>query len=134
MARNAAGRHQHGIEADVADAVVGMLRERSLGGAGDAYALAPGYLTGGIIQSLVRLGLGEDQEAAAPGDDVDLAQRAAPAPGQDAEALGDEERRRPAFGGNAGAECDLPLEAGRLDRSGARPLIAHGRTPRRAPA
>jgi hypothetical protein len=88
-----------------------------------------------IVQVRARLDLDEDQQAAAAGDDVDLAHRAAPAPRQDAKALGDEKGGRPAFRRNAGAERDLALGTGsftrswtrRLQRSGARSVIGHGR-------
>ena len=92
---------------------------------------------GGIVEVLARLDLDEDQQAAPAGDDVDLADRAAPAPRQDAKALGDEKGRRPAFRRNAGAERDLALGPRRwrgAERRGARSLIGHGRAPWRAPA
>jgi hypothetical protein len=43
--------------------------------------------------------------------DVDLAERTLPAPRQDAEALGDEQRRAPVLGRNADAERNLTLGA-----------------------
>ena len=66
---------------------------------------------------------------AAAGDDVDLADRALPAPRQDAKALGDQQHRRPAFGRQAGAERDLTLRprAAAEHRAGARALIGHRR-------
>src|SRR5262249_43138658 len=83
----------------------------------DADALPVGDRPGGVVERRARLDLDEDQEAAAARDDVDLADRAAPAPRNDAEALGDEQHRGPALGRDSGLECDLPLGAGRLLRT-----------------
>ena len=94
MARQAAGRHQHGVEADVAQAVVGMLGEPGLGGGDDAALLPLGHRLRRRRRAGARLHLDEDQRAAPARHDVDLADRAAPAPRQDAIALGDRERRR----------------------------------------
>src|SRR5215471_21744253 len=98
MTRNTAGRHQHGIEANIADAVIGVLREPDLGGGGDAQPLAIRDRPCGVVQSVAGLDLDEHQQAAAAGDDVDFADRAPPATRQDAKAFGDEKRRRPALG------------------------------------
>src|ERR1700746_2556505 len=98
MTRNTAWRHQHGIEADIADAVIAVSREPRLGGGGDAQALAIGDGPCGVVQSFARLDLDEHQQAAAASDDVDFADWAPPAPRQDAKAFGDEKRRRPALG------------------------------------
>src|SRR5262249_62357164 len=111
MAWNPARRHQHRVEADIADAIIGIMREPHLGGADDARALPVGHRPGGVIERLARLDLDEYQEMPPSGDDVDLAERTAPAPRQDAKALGDEERRRPALGRDAGAKRDHALRA-----------------------
>ena len=126
---------------------VRVVREPDLGGGRDALALALGHRPGGIVEVLARLDLDEDQQRAAAGDDVDLADRAAPAPRQDAKALGDQKSGGAALRRNAGSERNLALRAGsftricrrisarvwasswtqRLQRSGARALIGHGR-------
>src|SRR5215467_13605974 len=98
MPRNASRRHQHGIETDIADAIISVSRQPRFGGGGDAQALAIGNRPRGIVQSLAGLDLDEHQEASAAGDDVDFADRALPTPRQDAKAFGDEKRRRPALG------------------------------------
>src|SRR3954468_18380860 len=61
MARNPPGRHQHCIEAHVADAGVGVVREPHLRGGRHPLALARGYRPGGIVQVLARLDLDEYQ-------------------------------------------------------------------------
>src|SRR5260370_13354889 len=103
MTRNTARRHQHGIEADVADAVIAVSREPRLGGGGDAQALAIGDGPCGVIELFARLDLDEHQQAAAAGAHVDFPHRAPPAPRPDAETLSDEKRRRPAPGRNSRA-------------------------------
>jgi len=55
MARNPARRHQHCIEADIADAIIGELRQPRLGGRDNAPALAFRDRPGGVIESLARL-------------------------------------------------------------------------------
>src|SRR5215471_6729748 len=67
MTRNAAGRHQHGIEADIADAVIGVLREPDLGGRGDAQALAIGDRPCGVVEPVAGLDLDEHQQASPAG-------------------------------------------------------------------
>src|SRR5258708_20860721 len=61
MTRNTARRHQHGIEADVADAVIAVSREPRLGGGCDAQALAIGDGPCGVVQFFARLDLFEHQ-------------------------------------------------------------------------
>src|SRR6266700_5923059 len=87
MTRNTARRHQHGIEADIADAIIGVSRQPRLGGGGDAQALAIGDRPCGVVQLVSGLDLDAHQQASAAGDDVDFADRAPPTPRQDAEAL-----------------------------------------------
>ena len=58
-----------------------------------------------VVDALARLDLDEDERVAAPGDDVDLAERRLPAPRRDAVALGDEEHGRAALRGEAELEC-----------------------------
>src|SRR5271166_1611717 len=106
MTRNASRCDQHGIEPDVANAIVAMSRKPGLGGCNDAPALTLCNRPGGIIQILPRLDLDEDQQAAAPRHDVDFSNGALPATRQDAKALRDEISRRPALGRDAGAERD----------------------------
>src|SRR5215471_2944547 len=104
MTRNTAGRHQHGIETDIADAIIGVLREPRLGGGGDAQALAIGDRPCGVVQPVAGLDLDEHQQAAAAGDDVDFADRAPPAARQDAKAFGDE--KTPPPGSRLKSRCE----------------------------
>ena len=98
--------------------------------ANDARALPIGHRPSGVIERLARFDLDEHQQVPAPRDDVDLAERAAPAPRQDSKALGDEERRRPALGGDAGAKRDRALRTRRRHwRGGRAVIIGHGRGP-----
>ena len=62
MTRDAARRHQHGIEANVADSIVGIPRQPRLGGGDDADALSVSDRPGGIIERLARLDLDEHQQ------------------------------------------------------------------------
>src|SRR5438477_9377263 len=103
------GRDQHGVEADVLNARVGMIGKPSFSRRDDACALALGHRPGGVVEALARLDLDEHQEMAPAGHDVDLANRAAEAPGQNAEALGDQERGCTALSRDAEAERDLTL-------------------------
>src|SRR5215470_11306379 len=109
MLRYPTRRDQHGVEADVGNARVGMIGEPGFGGRDDAAALALGHRPGGIVELVARLDLDEHEQAAPPCHDVDLADRAAIAPRQDAEALGNQQRRRPALGRDAEAEGNLAL-------------------------
>src|SRR5262249_61721046 len=97
VARQPAGSDQHGIEANVADAVVRKAREPGFGGADNAGALALGDRPGRVIELFARLDLDEHQEMPAPRDDVDLAERASEAARQDAKAFCDQDARRPAL-------------------------------------
>ena len=75
MARNAARRHQHRVEADIANALVWISRQPRLGGRGDAAALAVGDGPGGIVEACTGLDLDEHEETAPARDDVDFADR-----------------------------------------------------------
>ena len=72
MPGNPSRRHQHGIEPDIANAIVGILREPGLGSRNDTGALSLGHRPGGFVLVRTRLDLDEDQQASAAGDDVDL--------------------------------------------------------------
>src|SRR5215470_6559505 len=98
MTRNPARCDQDGIEAHVADAVIGISRKPSRGSGDNAQTLAVGDRPGRIVQSIARLHLDEYQQASASRDDIDFSDRALPTPRQDAKALGDEKCRRSAFG------------------------------------
>src|SRR2546430_1754821 len=90
MVRNAPRRDQHGVEPDIANAIVGMASKPGIGGGNNAPALTFGDRPRRIVAILSCLDLDEDEEASAPCDDIDLADRALPAACQDAKALGDE--------------------------------------------
>src|SRR5262249_52480503 len=100
---------QHGIEADILNARVGISGEPGFGGRDDAAALALGHRPGGIVELVAGLDLDEHKEMASARHDVDLTDWTAEAPCQDAEALGNEERCRAALGRNADAEGNLTL-------------------------
>src|SRR5437764_14986692 len=72
VTRDAAGRDQHGVEADVANAVIGMTGEPDLGGGGDARWLPIGHRPGGIVKQRSRLHLHEHEQMSASSDDVEL--------------------------------------------------------------
>src|SRR3984893_15640984 len=55
MQRKTARRPQHGIETNIADAVIAVLREPHLGSGGDAQALAIGDGPCGVVQFFARL-------------------------------------------------------------------------------
>jgi len=90
-------RDQHRVEPDVAFGVLGMRGEPGASRRRDPVLLSCKKRFGGAIERAARLDLDEHQHAAAAGDDVDLADRAAEAPGDDAIALGDEISRSAAF-------------------------------------
>ena len=98
MARKPPRCDQDGIKTDIADAVISISREPSLCSGDDTQTLAIGDRPGGVVQLVTRLDLDEYQQRPASCDDIDLADRAAPTPRQDAKAFGDEKRRRPALG------------------------------------
>src|SRR5215467_16336995 len=64
MARDAAGCHEHGVEADVLDALVAMACEPGLGGGDDALALPVAHRPGRVVERVARLHLDEDQQRA----------------------------------------------------------------------
>ena len=103
-------RDQDRIEPDVANADVGISRQPSLGSGNDARALAFGHRPGRLFQIRPRFDFHEDQEASAPGYDVDLAYGALETPRDDAEPLGDEQGRSPDLGRDPGAERYLSTQ------------------------
>src|ERR1700722_8505310 len=109
MVGDAARRHQYGIEAHIAEIMVALAGEPGLGGGHDAGPLSVSDRPGRILEFLPRLHLDENQQLPAPRDDVDLADRAAPAPRQDAKAFGYEIRRGAAFRRDPQPERDLAL-------------------------
>src|SRR5215467_7729514 len=104
MLRHPPGRDQHGVEADVLNARVGMIGEPGFGGRDDACALAFGHRPGGIVEALARLDLDEDEETASARYDVDLTDRAAETPGENAETFCDQQCGCAALGRDAEAE------------------------------
>src|SRR5207253_4433051 len=84
MPRKTPRGDQDGIKTDIADAVISISCEPSLGSGGNAQTLAIGDRPGGVVQSVTRLDLDEYQQGSASRDDVDFADRAAPTPRQDA--------------------------------------------------
>src|ERR1700686_986754 len=127
MAWDAARRHQYGIETHVLERMITLAGEPGLGGRHDTGPLAVGDRPGRVVEFVPRLHLDEDQQAPAGRDDVDLADRAAPAPRQDAKAFGDEIGGGAAFRRDAEPERDLALRLrDALGRHRAR-LTSHGR-------
>ena len=116
MHRQAPGRDQHHIEAHVAARILRMARQPEFGGGDDAALLALADRLGGIGELLARLDLDEDEHAASPRHDVDLADRGFEPAEQDAVALGDEKGRGAAFRRQAEPERDAALRIGRPPR------------------
>ena len=101
----------------------GWLREPGLRRRDDAALLPHDHGFRRIVEPLARLHLDEHQRAAPARHDVDLADRAAPAPRHDAVALGDQVGGGAALGREAEAECDLPLRRAARSDSGVRRAI-----------
>src|SRR5262245_447244 len=116
MPRNPSRRDQHGVEADVLYGINRIGGKPRLRGCDNARPLTVGDRPGRVVELLARFNLDEDQELAPACHDVDLADRRAVAPREDAEALGDEESSRTAFRGYTGAERDLPFRLRRTWR------------------
>jgi len=107
---------QHDIEAYVAARIPRMARQPEFGGGDDAALLALADRLGGILELLARLDLDEDEDAAPPRHDVDLADGGFEPAEQDAVALGDEIGSGTAFRRQAEAECDAAFRIGRRPR------------------
>ena len=134
MARQAAGRYQDRVEMDIADRRDGIGGQPDFCCRGDALLLPLGHRIRRALQRRARLHLDEDQRVTPRRDYVDLAERAFPAPRQDAIAVRDQLCRRAAVGGNAEAEGRLPFGAcGRLGRPRRAVTPRHRRHPLRAP-
>src|SRR3954464_3882736 len=78
VTRDAAGRDQHGVEADVVNAVIGMPGQPDLGGVGDARLLPLGHRPGGIVKQRSRLHLNKHEEMSAGRGAGGLPPRAVP--------------------------------------------------------
>ncbi len=90
MPRNLAGCDQHSVKANVAFSILRMRRKPCPGGLRDAALLTRQNRVGRVVEGIARLHLDEHQNAEAPRDNVDLADRTAEAPCDDAITLGDE--------------------------------------------
>jgi hypothetical protein len=87
MARQPSGRNEDGIDAQLQLRVAGVTVKKELGGAGDTVPLPRRYGLACLGEASARLDLDQGEPAAAPGDDVDLAERRPEAPGDDPIAL-----------------------------------------------
>ena len=112
VARNALRRDQHHVEAHVAVHVVRVSGEPGFRRRDDPALLPHDHGFGRIVEPLARLDLDEDQRSAPPRHDIDLADRALPAPRHDAVALRDQEGGGAALGREAEREGDLTLRPG----------------------
>ena len=83
MPRQLARRHQDDVEADEALRVIGVGGEPEFGGGDDALLASLGHRFRRRVEGFARLDLDEDQIAAPPRYDVDLADRGFPAPRRD---------------------------------------------------
>jgi len=92
VARQFARRHQYRVEANIAHAIVGVGREPDFRRGGDAALLARIDRLRRLVEVGARLHFREDQQVPPARDDVDLADRRFPAPRQNAEAFGDQQR------------------------------------------
>jgi hypothetical protein len=93
-----------------------MARQPEFGGGDDAALLALADRLGGIVEPLARLDLDEDEDAAPPRHDVDLADGGFEPAEQDAVALGDEKGRGAALRRQAEAERNAAFRIGRRPR------------------
>jgi hypothetical protein len=101
----------HGVEADIAPRVAGMGCKPCVRTRDDAAPLPRGHRLRGVIETAPRLDLDEHEHPAAAGDEVDLADRAAPAARHDAVALHDQQHRRPGLRREPQAERGAALRA-----------------------
>lgn len=109
MFRQMAGRDQNGIEAAVMLGVFRIVGKPGLRGADNALLLARRYGIGRVVKFVARLHFDKHHGVAAKGDDVDFAQRAAKAAGQNAVPFGNEIGRGLAFARQADVKevgCD----------------------------
>src|SRR5690606_2918715 len=84
VARQAPGAHRDQVETQGEAGEVGTAQQEQLGGAHGALALALAERGERLLEIGARLDLDEGEQTAAPGDQVDLAERSAKAPGEDA--------------------------------------------------
>jgi len=93
MTRQTARRNQHGIEAQIISLMFGVRHQPDLRGRDDARLLAWRYRIGRVVEVCARFDLDKSDKIAPSRHDVDFAMRGAKPPGEDAIALGDQNRR-----------------------------------------
>src|SRR5579871_4230242 len=98
VARQASRNYQNGVESHIAHRIFRMGSEPELSRRDDTALLALADCFGGGIEAFARLDLDKDEHAAPPRYNVDLAQRRAETPRQDAVAFGNQKGRGPALG------------------------------------
>jgi hypothetical protein len=77
-----ARRHHDHVEADIAFAVIRVMREPEFGRADNALLTPLGHRFHGLFGRGARFDFDKDQGVAAAGDDIDFAERGFPAPRQ----------------------------------------------------
>jgi hypothetical protein len=87
MAWQPSGRNEDGVEAQLQLRVAGVPMKKELGGAGDTAPLTRRYGLACLGEARAGLDLDQGEPAAAPSDDVDLAERRSEAAGDDPIAL-----------------------------------------------
>jgi hypothetical protein len=97
MARQAPGPHRDEVEAQRVPGEVGAAQQEQLGRARGALPLLQAQRDQSLLEVATRLDLDEGDQTAAPGDQIDLAERRAKAPGDDAIAAQAQASRGHAF-------------------------------------
>jgi len=98
MPRNFTRRYQDSVETDIADKIVRICCEPYFGSGRNPPALALVDRFRSLIKAGTCFHLRKHQKLTSACDDVDFAERASPAPRQNAESLRDQESCGPAFG------------------------------------
>ena len=111
MSGDSSGRHQNRIEPDIPYRIVGVHRQPDLRRRRDSLSLPDVHRFRRLVERRPRLHLREHEQLAAPGDDVNFAEGAAPSACQNAESLRDQECGGATLGGKTDAKGGLPLRA-----------------------
>jgi hypothetical protein len=108
MPRPSPWRDQDDVETDIPRHIVRVFRKPRFRRRDDPSLRTRGDGFGRVIQPFARLDLDEDQQIAAPGNDIDFAHAGAKAARDDAIAFDEQQRRRLAFRRQAEAKGGLP--------------------------
>jgi len=111
MPRDFARCHQDRVETDIPDHFIGIGCEPHFGRRRDPPPLTFIDRFRSLIKTGARFHFREHQKLTPARDDVDFAERAAPAPCQNPESLRDQENGSTALGGDSNAKRCLPFGA-----------------------